>query len=78
MIKKMIKEILKRKNLYKYKFIFSNKKARDLAQITYLKNLIQNYYEEIEFLRSSLDKARARTFPSFLQKPDQVIYPDEK
>eukprot|EP00340_Litonotus_pictus_P006283 CAMPEP_0170517338 /NCGR_PEP_ID=MMETSP0209-20121228/3359_1 /TAXON_ID=665100 ORGANISM="Litonotus pictus, Strain P1" /NCGR_SAMPLE_ID=MMETSP0209 /ASSEMBLY_ACC=CAM_ASM_000301 /LENGTH=1545 /DNA_ID=CAMNT_0010802563 /DNA_START=763 /DNA_END=5400 /DNA_ORIENTATION=- len=55
-----------------------NKKAKDLAQITYLKNLIQNYYEEIEFLRSSLDKARARTFPSFLQKPDQVIYPDEK
>lgn len=56
----------------------SNKKAKDLAQITYLKNLIQNYYEEIEFLRSNLDKARARTFPSFLQKPDQVIYPDEK
>lgn len=55
-----------------------NKKARELAQVTRLKNLIQNYYEEIEYLRSELDKLRARTFPSFLQKPDQVIYPDEK
>lgn len=61
------------------KFIINlSKNVKDLAKITYLKNLIQNYYEEIEFLRSSLDKARARTFPSFLQKPDQVVYPDEK
>lgn len=60
------------------KFLFISKNVKDLAKITYLKNLIQNYYEEIEFLRSSLDKARARTFPSFLQKPDQVVYPDEK
>jgi hypothetical protein len=55
-----------------------SKKAKELAQVTRLKNLIQNYYEEIEYLRSELDKLRARTFPSFLQKPDQVIYPDEK
>ena len=60
------------------KDVKQNKNTKDLAKITYLKNLIQNYYEEIEFLRSSLDKARARTFPSFLQKADQVIYPDEK
>jgi hypothetical protein len=39
---------------------------------------VQQYYEEIEYLRSELDKLRAKTFPSFLQKPDQIIYPDEK
>ena len=55
-----------------------NKKYKDLADVTKMKNLIQSYYEEIEYLRSELDKLRARTFPSFLQKPDQIIYPDEK
>jgi len=50
----------------------------EIARVTKLKNLVQQYYEEIEYLRTELDKLRARTFPSFLQKPDQVLYPDEK
>ena len=53
-------------------------KSLEIAQVTKLKNLVQQYYEEIEYLRSELDKLRAKTFPSFLQKPDQIIYPDEK
>lgn len=53
-------------------------KALEIAEVTKLKNLVQQHYEEIEFLRNELDKLRARTFPSFLQKPDHVIYPDEK
>jgi len=53
-------------------------KGLEIAKVTQLKNLVQQYYEEIEYLRTELDKLRARTFPSFLQKPDQLIYPDEK
>lgn len=53
-------------------------KSLEIAQVTKLKNLVQQYYEEIEYLRAELDKLRARTFPSFLQKPDQFVYPDEK
>ncbi len=50
----------------------------EISRVTKLKNLVQQYYEEIEYLRTELDKLRARTFPSFLQKPDQILYPDEK
>ncbi len=53
-------------------------KGLEIAKVTQLKNLVQQYYEEIEYLRTDLDKLRAKTFPSFLQKPDQLIYPDEK
>ena len=49
----------------------------EIAKVSKLKSIVKNYYEEIEYLRAELDKLRARTFPSFLQKPDNVIYPDE-
>lgn len=58
--------------------IYLRNKALEIAEVTKLKNLVQQHYEEIEFLRNELDKLRARTFPSFLQKPDHIIYPDEK
>ena len=53
-------------------------KSLEIAEVSKLKSIVKNYYEEIEYLRAELDKLRARTFPSFLQKPDNVIYPDEK
>ena len=53
-------------------------KSLEIAEVSKLKSIVKNYYEEIEYLRAELDKLRARTFPSFLQKPDTVIYPDEK
>lgn len=53
-------------------------KSSEIAEVSKLKNIVTNYYEEIEYLRAELDKLRARTFPSFLQKPDNSIYPDEK
>lgn len=53
-------------------------KSLEIAEVSRLKSIVKNYYEEIEYLRAELDKLRARTFPSFLQKPDNVIYPDEK
>ena len=53
-------------------------KSLEIAEVSKLKAIVKNYYEEIEYLRAELDKLRARTFPSFLQKPDNVIYPDEK
>ena len=53
-------------------------KSEEIAEVSKLKSIVKNYYEEIEYLRAELDKLRARTFPSFLQKPDNVIYPDEK
>ena len=53
-------------------------KSEEIAEVSRLKSIVKNYYEEIEYLRAELDKLRARTFPSFLQKPDNVIYPDEK
>lgn len=53
-------------------------KALEIAEITEYKNLVQQYYEEIEYLRTELDKLRARTFPSFLPKPEDIIHPDEK
>ena len=59
-------------------FLIFRSKIFEIAEVTKLKNLVQQHYEEIEFLRNELDKLRARTFPSFLQKPDHVIYPDEK
>jgi len=60
------------------RFFNLRNKAVEIAEVTKLKNLVQQHYEEIEFLRNELDKLRARTFPSFLQKPDHIIYPDEK
>ena len=57
--------------------VVSNK-SLEIAEVSKLKSIVKNYYEEIEYLRAELDKLRARTFPSFLQKPDNVIYPDEK
>ncbi len=53
-------------------------KSTEIAELSKLKSKVSSYYEEIEYLRAELDKLRARTFPSFLQKPDNVIYPDEK
>lgn len=66
------KDVNNKNNKKKYKNFL------EIARVTKLKNLVQQYYEEIEYLRTELDKLRARTFPSFLQKPDQVLYPDEK
>ncbi len=63
------------KNFNKY---FNRNKSLEIAKVTKLKSLVQQYYEEIEYLRSELDKLRARTFPSFLQRPDEVFYPDDK
>ena len=57
--------------------VVSNK-SLEIAEVSKLKSIVKNYYEEIEYLRAELDKLRARTFPSFLQKPDNIIYPDEK
>lgn len=71
-----MKQVNQRKSTHLI-FKFRNK-ALEIAEVTKLKNLVQQHYEEIEFLRNELDKLRARTFPSFLQKPDHVIYPDEK
>lgn len=56
----------------------SEMKSIRIVEVSRLKALVKNHYEEIEYLRAELDKLRARTFPSFLQKPDNVIYPDEK
>ena len=67
-----IKDVNNKNNKKKYKNFL------EIARVTKLKNLVQQYYEEIEYLRTELDKLRARTFPSFLQKPDQILYPDEK
>ena len=69
---KDIKDVNNKNNKKKYKNFL------EIARVTKLKNLVQQYYEEIEYLRTELDKLRARTFPSFLQKPDQILYPDEK
>jgi hypothetical protein len=66
------KDVNNKNNKKKYKNFL------EIARVTKLKNLVQQYYEEIEYLRTELDKLRARTFPSFLQKPDQILYPDEK
>lgn len=67
-----VKDVNNKNNKKKYKNFL------EIARVTKLKNLVQQYYEEIEYLRTELDKLRARTFPSFLQKPDQILYPDEK
>jgi hypothetical protein len=67
-----VKNVNDKNNKKKYKNFL------EIARVTKLKNLVQQYYEEIEYLRTELDKLRARTFPSFLQKPDQILYPDEK
>ena len=69
---KDIKDVNNKNNKKKYKNFL------EIARVTKLKNLVQQYYEEIEYLRTELDKLRATTFPSFLQKPDQILYPDEK
>ena len=41
-------------------------KSLEIAEVSKLKSIVKNYYEEIEYLRAELDKLRARTFPSFL------------
>ena len=49
-------------------------KSLEIAEVSKLKSIVKNYYEEIEYLRAELDKLRARTFPSFLQKPDNAPF----
>ena len=53
-------------------------KMNQIAHVTRLDNLVKQYNEEVENLKTELDKLRARTFPSFLQVPEKVVFADEK